>query len=289
MEIDIILSPKQAQAFRDRINRDGSDAKAIDDTLSRIKSEEATASFPADLTAIRALIQQYSGGFGTLNDTVRLFLRQWFVSQGGIKVVARAGNTRGRRSTALAAPPRPVAERVRMPRIAAANPVTSAHFVGHASPAESQSRIVMNPAWGLTLAQPSAHGRTSGPTGTLPRRPGTRSLAPSPPATIGRQRSPTARRRRGGPAAGGSAAPVPAAGPTVLPAASAAASSGVGGDNQGAATDAGYMDVEGSLPDRQESDVSVLTDTGLGQQVGDVSRSADRGILPRRLSAVSNL
>ena len=196
VEIDIILSPKQAQAFRDRINRDGSDARAIDEALGGIKSEEATASVHGDLTAIRALIQQYSGGFGTLNDTVRLFLRQWFVSQGGINVVARAGNAKGRRSVALAAPPRPVVERVRIPRIAAANlgAWTSTHFVGKvrlpgiiaASTVgdQSQSRVVMNPVWGLTQSAPQqgAPGRTSEPTVTLPQ-PGTRSLALSPPAT----------------------------------------------------------------------------------------------------------
>ena len=89
MEIDIILSPKQAQDFHDRINTDGTDAHAIDEALAHVRSEDAEASVPADLDAIRALIQQYSGGFGTLDDTVRQYLRRWFVSQGGVKVVAR--------------------------------------------------------------------------------------------------------------------------------------------------------------------------------------------------------
>ena len=89
VEIDIILSPKQAQAFRDRINADGSDAHAIDGALAHVKSENAEASVQADLVAIRTLIQKYSGGFGTLNDTVKQYLRRWFVSQGGVKVVAR--------------------------------------------------------------------------------------------------------------------------------------------------------------------------------------------------------
>jgi hypothetical protein len=91
VEIDIILSPKQAQNFRDRINADGTDAHAIDEALAHVQSENAEASVQADLDAIRALIQQYSGGFGTLDDTVRQYLRRWFVSQGGVKVVARAG------------------------------------------------------------------------------------------------------------------------------------------------------------------------------------------------------
>ena len=99
VEVDIILSPKQAQAFRDRINADGSDARAIDGALSGIKSENAEASVPADLDAIRVLIQKYSGGFGTLNDTVKQYLRRWFVSQGGVRVVARTGSSKPMWST----------------------------------------------------------------------------------------------------------------------------------------------------------------------------------------------
>ena len=95
MEIDIILSPKQAQSFRDRINQDGTDARAIDEALEHVKSENAEASVQADLDAIRILIQKYRGGFGTLNDTVKQYLRKWFVSQGGVKVVARLGKRGG--------------------------------------------------------------------------------------------------------------------------------------------------------------------------------------------------
>ena len=91
MEIDIILSPKQAQSFHDRINKDGTDARAIDEALARVHSENAEASVQVDPDAIRTLILKYSGGFGTLNDTVKQYLRKWFVSQGGVKVVARAG------------------------------------------------------------------------------------------------------------------------------------------------------------------------------------------------------
>ena len=89
VEIDIILSPRQAKAFRDRINKDGSDARAIDGALENVKSEEAEASVQADLEAIRALIGNTSGSFGTINATVKQYLRRWFVSQGGVKVVAR--------------------------------------------------------------------------------------------------------------------------------------------------------------------------------------------------------
>ena len=39
VEIDIILSPRQAQSFRDRINQDGTDAHAIDGALQHVRSE----------------------------------------------------------------------------------------------------------------------------------------------------------------------------------------------------------------------------------------------------------
>ena len=44
---------------------------------------------PADTESIRALVQGYAGGFGTLDDTVKRYLRRWFVSQGGVRVVVR--------------------------------------------------------------------------------------------------------------------------------------------------------------------------------------------------------
>ena len=95
VEIDIILSPKQAIAFRSRIDQDGSDARAIDEALAHVQSENAEATFQADLDAIRALILQYSGGFGTLDDTVRAYLQRWFVSLGGVRVAARVGRANG--------------------------------------------------------------------------------------------------------------------------------------------------------------------------------------------------
>ena len=91
MEIDIILSPKQAQNFHDRINTDGTEAHAIDEALAHVRSEDAEASVPAELKSIWALIKKSSGGFGTLNSTVKGFLRRWFVSQGGVRVVAQLG------------------------------------------------------------------------------------------------------------------------------------------------------------------------------------------------------
>ena len=91
VEIDIILSPEQSQSFHDRINQDGTDVHAIDEALESVKSEEAAATVPADLDAIQALIHTTAGGNATIDGTVKQFLRRWFVSQGGIKVAARAG------------------------------------------------------------------------------------------------------------------------------------------------------------------------------------------------------
>jgi hypothetical protein len=41
------------------------------------------------------LIRSLPGGFTTLDSTIKLHLRRWFVSQGGVKVVARAGHRNG--------------------------------------------------------------------------------------------------------------------------------------------------------------------------------------------------
>ena len=85
-----MLSPKQAQSFRDRINRDGNDARAIEGALKDIKSENAQATDHADLVAIQTLIQKTTGGHATINAEVRGYLRRWFVSQGGINPSRRS-------------------------------------------------------------------------------------------------------------------------------------------------------------------------------------------------------
>ena len=57
---------------------------AIDDALAHVKSEEATASVAADLTAIKALIESYQGGYDALNEAVKVRLRSWFQNIAGI-------------------------------------------------------------------------------------------------------------------------------------------------------------------------------------------------------------
>ena len=93
-----MLSPTQVKAFRDRTNKDGSDARAIDSALENVKSEEAEASVQADLEAIHALIEKTSGGYSTINATVKQYLRRWFVSHGGVKVAARRTSSIVRKS-----------------------------------------------------------------------------------------------------------------------------------------------------------------------------------------------
>ena len=94
---------------------------------------------------------------------------------------------------------------------------------------------------------------------------GTRGLAPTLSATAGRLRP--AGRRKGSAEA---RLPALAARPTYE-------------------DDGGYMDVQGTLPHRQKSDVSLITDTGLGRQESDVLLIADFSSIPRRLSSMSEL
>ena len=79
----------------------------IDVPLAGIDSAAAQASVEADLTAIRLAIQSFSGGFETLDEVVRQQLRQWFESQGGIKVAgsfARGNSTSSANSKTATTP-----------------------------------------------------------------------------------------------------------------------------------------------------------------------------------------
>ena len=87
VHIDVVLSPQQGRSFRNRINRDGTDAHAIDGALSDIKSAEAEATVRSDLVAIQTLIRTKAGGNTTIDATVMGFLQRWFVSQGGTKTL----------------------------------------------------------------------------------------------------------------------------------------------------------------------------------------------------------
>ena len=64
VEVDIILSPKAANAFPDAVVAAIGDMRytVVDGALKRICTEDASASVLADLAAIRKLIRGYPGG-----------------------------------------------------------------------------------------------------------------------------------------------------------------------------------------------------------------------------------
>ena len=76
-DIQIILAPEDKKAFHDRINADGSDARAIDEALANVKSEEADAFSQDDLCRIQTFIRSLPGGFATLDSTIKHHLRRW--------------------------------------------------------------------------------------------------------------------------------------------------------------------------------------------------------------------
>ena len=218
---------------------------------------------PADTESIRALVQGYAGGFGTLDDTVKRYLRRWFVSQGGVRVAARHGRAVGRAGEAQA---QPVQRPGRVERVHVARFVGSG--VGPASggggggatispPASAAavavgdrpvSRYVSNPAYDVQGAcyEDMLDLETAI---AMPRPPVPRGLAP----TMGAHN--------------------------------------IGHVSWSDAIDGGYMDVVGGTPPppgRLESDVSLITD-GLDRQESDVSLITDPGIMPRRLSSQSEL
>ena len=92
--LSIILAPEDRAAFQARINADGTDARAIDEALGNISSEEAEAFSQDDLDRIRALIQSLPGGFTTLDSMIARHLRRWFVSQGGVRVARLQSRSR---------------------------------------------------------------------------------------------------------------------------------------------------------------------------------------------------
>lgn len=72
-------------SFCSLIGTDG----CIDDALSGIASETATASVEADLHAIRKAVESTPGGFAMLNSTVKKHLAKWFEEKGAVKSAHR--------------------------------------------------------------------------------------------------------------------------------------------------------------------------------------------------------
>ena len=65
VDIQVILTPEQGKAFHSTMKASG--CGAIDAALKRIRAEQATATVPADLEAIRAIVNRLPGGFTTLD------------------------------------------------------------------------------------------------------------------------------------------------------------------------------------------------------------------------------
>jgi hypothetical protein len=100
VEVNILLPPSQRAAFVDamRVANYG----ALEAVLDGIQSEEATASSPADLVAIRGCVAALPGGFSALNEAVRGQLRRWFEGEGAVLTASRIQVLRRSSSTHLA-------------------------------------------------------------------------------------------------------------------------------------------------------------------------------------------
>ena len=62
----------------------------MDTVLDGIDGALATSTHPEELALVRTEVLSHPGGMPMLNETVKLKLRGWFESQGGIRV-ARSG------------------------------------------------------------------------------------------------------------------------------------------------------------------------------------------------------
>ena len=74
MTVDVVLTEAEDTSFLSAMATQG--YSCIDDALSNINSDAATATEPADLRAIRALVTTLPGGFDTLDAVVRGHLHQ---------------------------------------------------------------------------------------------------------------------------------------------------------------------------------------------------------------------
>jgi hypothetical protein len=78
--IDVVLTEEEDASFLAAMAAEG--YSCIDTALRSVRSEAATATEPADLDAIRALVRKLPGGFTTLDSTVREHLHTWFEAHG---------------------------------------------------------------------------------------------------------------------------------------------------------------------------------------------------------------
>eukprot|EP00035_Acanthoeca_spectabilis_P011007 m.194105 g.194105 ORF g.194105 m.194105 type:complete len:1680 (-) comp15199_c0_seq4:5570-10609(-) len=90
--IDVILTKEEDTSFLKDMGTEG--YTCIDSAFDNIQSENATASHPEDLKAIRQLIESKPGGFATLNRVVSNRLEQWFRQHGAVKTSGRVRRNR---------------------------------------------------------------------------------------------------------------------------------------------------------------------------------------------------
>ena len=88
LEIDIILSAFETERFRTAIRTQG--YSVMDTVVDGIDGALATSTHSEELALMRTEVLSHPGGMPMLNETVKLKLRGWFESQGGIRV-ARSG------------------------------------------------------------------------------------------------------------------------------------------------------------------------------------------------------
>lgn len=103
VDIRIVLPPSEQHKFLAVMS--AGDYTALESALDTIRSENSTASVPADLAAIQGYIRELPGGFAALDETVRGHLRRWFEGQGAVlsssrvQALRRGSQLLGQRST----------------------------------------------------------------------------------------------------------------------------------------------------------------------------------------------
>lgn len=73
IKIDIILTGEEHASFADAMSAEG--YAVIDAALAKVNAQNATASVPADVEAIQALVRSMPGQFDALNNTVKAHVR----------------------------------------------------------------------------------------------------------------------------------------------------------------------------------------------------------------------
>jgi hypothetical protein len=106
VKVEVVITAEESASFLAAFAAEGH--ACIDSAFENIRSENATATMPADLDAIRKYVQSFPGGFEVLNQTCRKHLEAWFTEHGGVpssawtwrrSATARRSNSRGSRNS----------------------------------------------------------------------------------------------------------------------------------------------------------------------------------------------